>query len=134
IALNCAAACSRLHEHKNFRLERWGLQPRPNLKACVSLHDIFDVPDSLLMRMAAATRARVDAPSFLPYPSICLLCTLRIRRMVRVCARGMKQTQCQRLDVIQKPRLANSATSPSMARVYRVSTFLSCRLLTTITL
>src|SRR5215470_16083091 len=56
---------------KNFRLERWSELPRPNLKACVSVHVSSSVPDSLLIRMAAATRARVDAPSFLPYPSIC---------------------------------------------------------------
>ena len=35
------------------------------------------------MRMAAATRARVDAPSFCRYPSICL-CTLRISEAVRI--------------------------------------------------
>jgi hypothetical protein len=57
---------SRLHGLNFYRLERWGFNPRPNLKARVFVH-AFRRSGQPANGVAAATRARVDAPSFFPY-------------------------------------------------------------------
>jgi hypothetical protein len=64
----------------SFRLERWGFIPRPNLKAGVCFHAMFRSGQPA-NGVAAATRARVDAPSFFPYycsSKPCRLCASRI--------------------------------------------------------
>jgi hypothetical protein len=64
----------------SFRLERWGLFPRPNLEARVFIHATFR-SEQPANGVAAATRARVDAPSFFRYAfRTCRLCASRIRR------------------------------------------------------
>src|SRR6185295_10699968 len=67
----CAAACSRLHEHKNFRLERWGSYPgRTSRPAC---HFTTCSPFRTASQCGwpplpvPASMLRVS----LPYPSIC---------------------------------------------------------------
>jgi hypothetical protein len=65
------------------RLERWGY-PRPNLKAGVSVH-ASRRPGQPANGVAAATRARVDAPSFFPYLSKpCRVFASRITRETRI--------------------------------------------------
>jgi hypothetical protein len=66
IALICAPACRVFTDSISIRLERWGVNPRPNLKARVFIH-AFRRSGQPANGVAAATRARVDAPSFFPY-------------------------------------------------------------------
>jgi hypothetical protein len=121
---------SRLHGLNVSRLERWGC-PRPNLKAGVFSHAITrsGQPSN---GVAAATRARVDAPSFFPYLFLYLSwCSLPASAGK---PKTLARTQANPVPVngsCVKTATCESAGELERQKVYRVSTFLSCRLLTT---
>jgi len=75
------------------RLKRWG-NPRPNLKAGVFIHAITRSGQPA-NGVAAATRARVDAPSFFLFLQYLSFVRFPHHPGTGKIAIGLKQTRCQ---------------------------------------